>query len=236
MKLISTLSRSRSQEDHWIPLSDLMTGLMMVFMLVAIMFMLQLQVRENKIKDMGQKYSDLRAQLCQDLRSKLKDDLANWKWDPSCSLSLRFLDPDAQFDTGSAVLKPKFRTTLDDFVPRYVEILRSEKYRDVIEEVRIEGHTSSLWQGRRDESAYYKNMELSQNRSRAVLEYAFKIPSIRDYLYWLVPLVTANGLSSSKSILGDDGNEDTARSQRVEFKVRTKAETRLEEILKTLSQ
>ena len=40
--------RSRSQEDHWVPLSDLMTGLMMIFLLVAIVFMLQ--VKKNEMK------------------------------------------------------------------------------------------------------------------------------------------------------------------------------------------
>ncbi len=30
-----------AKEEHWIPLSDLMTGLMMMFMLVAIVFMLK---------------------------------------------------------------------------------------------------------------------------------------------------------------------------------------------------
>jgi hypothetical protein len=30
-----------AREEHWIPLSDLMTGLMMMFMLVAIIFMVQ---------------------------------------------------------------------------------------------------------------------------------------------------------------------------------------------------
>src|SRR5690348_10590278 len=37
-------------EEHWIPLSDLMTGLMMLFMLVAIIFMMQVQSDAKKIK------------------------------------------------------------------------------------------------------------------------------------------------------------------------------------------
>ena len=40
----------QSQEDHWIPLSDLMSGLMMIFLLIAIVFMIQVQ-REAKKKE-----------------------------------------------------------------------------------------------------------------------------------------------------------------------------------------
>jgi len=40
-------SLRRSSEDHWIPLSDLMTGLMMVFLVIAILFMIKVE-REAK--------------------------------------------------------------------------------------------------------------------------------------------------------------------------------------------
>jgi outer membrane protein OmpA-like peptidoglycan-associated protein len=43
--------------------------------------------------------------------------------------------------------------------------------------------------------------------------------------------VTANGLSSSRPILDPSGHEDAARSRRVEFKIRTDAETRIAKIL-----
>jgi hypothetical protein len=48
MENARALNKSRSQEDHWIPLSDLMTGMMMIFMLVAIIFMIQLKRDEKK--------------------------------------------------------------------------------------------------------------------------------------------------------------------------------------------
>ena len=75
--------RSRPQEDHWVPLSDLMTGLMMIFLLVAIVFMLQVKRNEariveaqNRVRDIATRYTDLRGQLYQELSSEFKDDLA----------------------------------------------------------------------------------------------------------------------------------------------------------------
>ena len=40
--------RADAKEDHWIPLSDLMTGLMMMFMLIAIMFMVKIEADTKK--------------------------------------------------------------------------------------------------------------------------------------------------------------------------------------------
>ena len=75
------------------------------------------------------------------------------------------------FSSGSAELQPKFKEILNDFFPRYVAILSNEKYVNDIEEIRIEGHTSSEWRVEVPaEQAYFNNMELSQNRTRKVLE------------------------------------------------------------------
>lgn len=238
MKLDRVLRRT--PEDHWIPLSDLMTGLMMLFMLVAIIFMLQLKAKEKEVKDIGKNFTDLRSELCKDLQSNFKDNKQDWEVDPTCSLSIRFLNPDNQFDLGKSEVKAAFRANLNTFFPKYIAILNSKKYRDVVEEVRIEGHTSRLWGNPPipDEQSYYKNMALSQDRSRAVLQHVLSIPAIRlaDNWNWLVPRLTANGLSGINPIRNPDGTENEALSQRVEFKIRTKTEARLEEILKALDK
>ena len=230
-----------SREDHWIPLSDLMSGLMMIFLLVAIVFMIQVQREAKKkeaqaevIKDAAVLYADLREQLYQDLNAAFKNDLPRWDAVLTRDLTLRFKEPRVQFDTGSAAIKPSFSVILDSFFPRYVQILSAEKYRDAIEEVRIEGHTSSSWEGRNPEQAYYENMRLSQDRTRSVLQYVLAMPPVRGYLTWILPRLTANGLSSARRILLSNGAEDSTLSQRVEFKVRTNAEERLSKILKLL--
>jgi outer membrane protein OmpA-like peptidoglycan-associated protein len=117
-------------------------------------------------------------------------------------------------------LKPAFKDILNDFFPRYVRILRSPKYRDAITEIRIEGHTSSDWiGGASPDDAYLHNMELSQARTRSSLLYVLMLSQVRGDVDWLRRLVTANGLSSSRPILDAFGNEDAARSRRVEFKI-----------------
>lgn len=235
--------RSRPQEDHWIPLSDLMTGLMMIFLLVAIVFMLQVKRDEakivkaqNKVREIVTHYTDLRAQLYQELLTEFKDDLPKWHASIKPDLTVRFEEPSVQFDTGASVVKDSFKTILNSFFPRYIKILHSPKYAEAIDEVRIEGHTSSLWKNLAPEQAYYENMRLSQDRARAVLMYVFSISAIRDdeTLRWILARVTANGLSSAHRLFFPDGTEDFVGSQRVEFRVRTSAENQLSKILGAL--
>jgi len=81
--------------------------------------------------------------------------------------------------------------------------------------------------------AYFQNMRLSQDRTRSALQYVLALPAIRADLAWLRGHITANGLSSSKTIKKPDGSEDYERSQRVEFRVRTDAESRIAKIIET---
>ena len=137
------------------------------------------------------------------------------------------------FPIGSSELKNNFKIILDDFFPRYVRILDLERYHDAVQEIRIEGHTSSIWQNVPPDQAYFQNMRLSQDRTRSALQYVLALPAIRADLAWLRGHITANGLSSSKTIKKPDGSEDYERSQRVEFRVRTDAESRIAKIIET---
>jgi outer membrane protein OmpA-like peptidoglycan-associated protein len=221
-----------SEESHWIPLSDLMTGLMVIFLLIAVSYMMQVEADAARIKNVAIAYSEIKDALFEDLNREFRHDLPKWNAQLLKSdLTIRFSEPEVLFATGSSELKPEFQRILQDFFPRYVRILTSRKYRDSISEVRIEGHTSSDWNGVAAGDAYFLNMELSQARTRSTLAYVMGLPADQEQLAWLRKYVTANGLSSSRLITDTKGVEDVARSRRVEFRVRTDAETRLAKIL-----
>jgi len=224
--------RSGGTEEHWIPLSDLMTGLMMIFMLVAVLFMVQVQAAERKMSDVAEKYLEMKNNLYEDLLREFKDDLPRWHAQLDRDLTIRFEEPDVLFDVGKAVLKPQFAAILSDFFPRYIRIIDSDKYRNSIEEIRIEGHTSTIWSGlQSSDEAYFRNMDLSQSRTRSALEYVLLLPKVAADKPWLIAHLTANGLSSSHIIRNPDGTENPGASQRVEFRVRTNADARIGEIL-----
>jgi outer membrane protein OmpA-like peptidoglycan-associated protein len=221
------------QETHWIPLSDLMTGLMVIFLLVAVTYMLRVEAEAARIKEVAIAYSEVRDALYADLLEEFRDDLPRWKAELiKTDLAVRFTEPEILFSQGSAQLKPEFQSILREFLPRYVRILTSDKYRESISEVRIEGHTSSDWiTVATTEDAYYLNMELSQARTRSALLFAMNLEELASEREWLRTYLTANGLSSSRRIMDSNGAEDRARSRRVEFRVRTDAETRIAKIL-----
>jgi len=220
-------------EAHWIPLSDLMTGLMVMFLLIAVSFMMHVEAEAYNVRQVAVAYSKIKDALFEDLRAEFKNDLPKWQAQIiKEDLSIRFTEPEVLFATGSSELKPEFKAILSSFFPRYVRILTSAKYKGSISEVRIEGHTSSGWIGvTTPEDAYFRNMELSQARTRSTLTYALTLAQVNDQRDWLRRNVTANGLSSSHPVVDATGAEDAARSRRVEFRVRTDAETRIAKII-----
>jgi len=228
----NALDEPKDHEGHWVAVSDLMAGLMMVFMLVSVVFMINVETERDKIRDVAILYDQLRTQLYRDLQAEFADDMARWGAELDEDLAFRFNNTDVLFDKGEAELKPDFQSILDDFFPRYVRIITQPQYRDDILEVRIEGHTSSGWFGARsDDEAYILNMNLSQQRTRSTLAYVLGLNDVAQDKNWLKAHLTANGLSSAKVIRDSRGEELGDPSRRVEFRVRTDAEGRIATIL-----
>lgn len=222
MKKKRTEYESKDENAFALSTGDLMASLLFIFILLLMGALLQVQEKAEQDEEIVKRYDQIKTQLYIDLQQEFKDDLAVWRATIDSTLCIRFQEPSMLFDEGQSLLKPKFKNILDDFFPRYIAVLSRDEYRDNIEEIRIEGHTNS-------NGGYYSNMELSQDRTRAVLQYCFSLMS-DELEEWLKGLVTANGLSSSRLILKKNGEEDKDLSRRVEFRVRTNAEKQLEDI------
>lgn len=222
-------------EDHWIAVSDLMSGLMMLFLLIAVMYLVIVERKNNEIERVVVLYEDLREELYADLHAEFAADLPLWGAELGEDLKFRFTNTNLLFEEGQSDLKLEFAAILSDFFPRYTAILTSDEYRDDILELRIEGHTSSSWTFAADgDEAYMRNMALSQERTRTTLGFLFELDAVVHEKNWLRERMTANGLSSSQLIFHTDGTEDAQRSRRVEFVVVTDAETRLSTILEEI--
>ena len=226
------LEQLKEQEGHWVAVSDLMAGLMMVFMLISVVFMINVETERNKVRDVAILYDTLRTQLYNDLKEEFAPDMSKWGAELDKDLAFRFNNTDVLFDRGKAELKPDFEQILADFFPRYIRIITQSQYRDDILEVRIEGHTSSAWFGaNNDDDAYIRNMDLSQERTRSTLDFVLGLDAVAQDKSWLKTHLTANGLSSAKVKRHADGSENESGSRRVEFRVRTDAESRIATIL-----
>ena len=228
-----SLNFEKSNGEIWQPVSDLMSVLMMVFILIAISFMVKVAVDKENMQEVAESYIELQNNLYNDLYEEFKYDLIRWDAElDKDNLSIRFRSPEIIFDLGSSQVKEEFISILEDFIPRFIGILYSEEYRNDIEEIRIEGHTSKYWRAQTSPSdAYILNMGLSQDRTRNVLEIALEQITDESTSTWTQRFLTANGLSSSRPFIESDGTENQELSRRVEFRVKTNAENRIAEIL-----
>lgn len=235
MRVTSFLKRS---ESDWISISDLMAGLMMIFLFIAISYMNSLQLRAKQIRQIAVAYQEMQDNLYEDLFKEFKDDLPIWKAEiDRATLTVRFNEPEVLFAQASHTVTDRFQNILDDFFPRYLGILSCPQYRENIEEIRIEGHTSSEWSGLVSaEQAYFLNMKLSQDRTRAVLEHCLALVLDQSTKSWTRKYLTANGLSSSQLRCNKDDTEDRERSRRVEFRTKTAAEKKVVQIIEEMKE
>lgn len=237
--------KEQETEEHWVSISDVMAGLMVIFLFISISYMLNVRLKaneiivyKNEVEELLDAYKNLQAALYKELQSEFEGNITKktqfrtaWRgYLDMETLSIRFKKP---FIQGDATVPNAFKNVLRDFFPRYVAILTKPEYKDGIAEIRIEGHTSGEWNREVTfDEAYFKNMELSQNRARNVLRYVLGIkhPKITWNKEWIKKNLTANGLSSSQLILSSSGQEKRSESRRVEFRVVTKSEKLIKEI------
>ncbi|MCF8265562.1 MAG: OmpA family protein [Ignavibacteriales bacterium] len=222
------------EDDNQFSLStgDLMAALLLIFVLLLIGTMLRLQEEFDSKSDIAERYKELQIELYNDLYNEFEKDLVKWDAEIDSTLTIRFKEPDVLFDAGSSNLQNSFSDILNDFFPMYIKVLQNQKYIAHIEEIRIEGHTSIEGRyGMDEQEAYFYNMELSQDRTRSVLQYCLTLLD-NDKELWTRKRATANGLSSVKPIAENETEAGRKQNRRVEFRIKTDAEEQIREMLR----
>jgi outer membrane protein OmpA-like peptidoglycan-associated protein len=225
-------SKPTEDGEHWLSVSDLMAGLMMVFLFIAIVFMRHVSIERDKIKDVAVAYQENQVAIFDGLTKEFANDLAPWRASiDKETLSFQFNSPEVLFDLGESSLKKEFQSILIDFIPRYLSVL--DGFKSNINEVRIEGHTSSEWgSDTHPDDAYFFNMTLSQNRTRSVLNFAYLQTFLSDIQQdWVKSSFAAVGLASSRLKLNKNGSENKEQSRRVSFRVITNADIQIRKII-----
>lgn len=220
-----------AKHNVWMSVSDLMTGLMVIFLFIAVAYMSKVDENQTVLKD----FVETKHQLHDKLVNEFKGDTAKWKMSIDGDLSMKFNNPSVLFAQGSYQLTDEFKQILDEFLPKYFNILLNDSLRSHIQEIRIEGHTDDLAAYSFDPDPYISNIILSQQRSLSVMRYFLASDTYRSYnpqqqallRYWF----TVNGLSYGKP-LDANGNlinpienpkaeMDRDKSRRVEFRIVT---------------
>ncbi len=207
-------------QSSWISLSDVMTGLMLVFLLIVVMLQDPTRCGSTKQKIHNALES---IQELSDYKMKLPSDKN------SCGLVIAF-PGDIFFDQDQPEPKAGFQEVLNDFIPRYLEVLQNKEIKDYIQEVRIEGHTADLSDKFPTD---IKLVELSQDRARVILQYFM---SSRDFNALgqadkdrLKFKLMSTGFGRGRALDKDgryrieSGNKISQKSRRVEFRIVTGA-------------
>ncbi len=203
----------QDSENNWMNIADIMSALMMIFMFISISFLYQL-LNEKEIYQVS---------LNKALHKEFDKDLKKYKAIITDDNIMRFNSP---FEVGSSLLPTEFSLILLNFFPRYIKVLSNKKFKNKIDEIRVEGHTSDGWGSViKKKKIYLKNMHLSQERASNVLAFCYDLNNsiIINNISWLQNNLRANGMSFSRLLYKKDSKEeDKDRSRRVEFKVLTK--------------
>jgi len=225
-----------NDDSEWMSISDMMSGLMLIFMFIAISFMIQIEEDKSKIENIAKTYYKDKKELNKALINEFGKNLEDWEAEITKDNIIVFNSPTVLFNTGKSSLKKDFKDILNNFFPRYIKILSSKKYKNEIDEIRIEGHTSNTWnKGVKESITYLKNMKLSQNRANNVLSYCYSLNNnfIHKNRKWLEKHFRANGMAFSKLKYLDKEHSlvDLIKSKRVEFRVQMKTEEKIYKIL-----
>ena len=196
----------------WITMTDLMTGLVLVF--IVMFFYAYLTGNMRKFEET----------LAQDNANKvLQESLANQNLKATIDKTsgiVKISDLEL-FEVNSYNLSTKGKNYLDKFAPAYFNSLFSNEYLNKnIDKIVIQGHTDSqTYAGKySQDEQYMKNMELSLNRAYEVANYMTNTPYNKKNGERLRKMIIVEGASYSDPILVK-GKEDYAKSRRVELKL-----------------
>ncbi|MDF1875486.1 OmpA family protein [Sulfurimonas sp. SAG-AH-194-I05] len=179
-------------------ISDMMAGLMLIFLFIAVSFMIEIEAEKETMKDIASSYRDTKADLNEILYSEFEKDLPLWGASISKDNSISFDAPNILFAVNKSDINEKFKVILQDFFPRYIKIINSSEFKDNIKELRVEGHTSNTWNtSSSPQEIYLKNMLLSQLRAYKVLSYCYSLDdaTIIQNRLWLEKFFRANGMA-----------------------------------------
>jgi len=249
----------RKKDSQWIGFTDIMSAVMMVFLFIAVAFMLkveaekeilekrkldaeektkELQAIQSKVKTIAMTYQKSQLDLNSDLHREFDKDLHRWNAEITDDNRIRFKAPDILFTAGSSELSERFKEILNELFPRYVRILKSPKYVNEIDEIKIEGHTSYGWGNTRNlDYIYRKNLELSQKRASTVVDYCLDLYSTKSDKWWLIDRFRANGMAFAKPIFKYTNGKKRMNyelSRRVEIVVTTKSAEKIFKIIEEL--
>lgn len=223
------LFKNSDEEGHfWPSFTDLLTTILLCFILIFISMMIIKSLQIEEMEETIDQIMGVREQLVSQLQAEFSEsDLAVEVDDQTGAI---IFNTEILFEYDAAELKPDSFVFLDEFVPRYLDVLLGSGYADYIAEIIIEGHTDR-------DGTYLYNLKLSQERAHSVAAYilgeSFPYKQIQAHLQ---EKLTVNSKSYTDFRTKENGEYDAQSSRRVEFKFRLKDEEILDKTREILAR
>lgn len=213
--------------QYWTSYSDMMAGLLMVFMLFLTLILLDYRTMLEAKQSEIDRLLGVKAQIIQALDREFGDSKLDIEIDPQTG-AIRFKGG-VFFELDSTEISDTGRSYLEEFIPKYMAIILSPRFRPYVAQIIVEGHTDQS-------GTYLYNLELSQRRAFAVVREILD-PDFPEFpeKQLLQTAITANGRSYSQP-LQEDGRIDWDRSRRVEFQFRLKDDELIQQVKDLLGQ
>lgn len=210
----------KTEGEFWPSFTDMLAAILLVMLLILAVYIDRVyadyrvqKAEADSLRVEVEKVRGVREELINELMTVFKENGLDVSIDAKTG-AIQFTS-NVLFEYNSDKLSDSFKVQLKEIMPTYFKILYSEKYRDYIAEVIVEGHTD-------DASTYLYNLDLSQRRAFSVVSYIisdeFGNFENKDHV---IKGITANGRSYSQPIYIQGTTEiDDERSRRVEIKYR----------------
>jgi outer membrane protein OmpA-like peptidoglycan-associated protein len=219
-------NRRNRKLDYWQSYSDMMAGLLLIFILVMSMALIQSNQKIEENRRQEKQLNEQKKQINklvgvkQDIISDLIDEFKkkNLSADIDKDTGAIRLDSQILFDLDKYELKKDGEKSLDDIMNVYLNVLFKTGYYENVSEIIIEGHTDT-------DGEYMYNLDLSQKRALSVVKYCLQSKNLNisgTQQEQLRKMLTANGKSESIPINQSNGEIDKEKSRRVEIKFRLK--------------
>jgi len=221
--------RIENEGNHyWMSFSDLMSALLLVFALLLMVNIFSNETEMAAKDEMIEEMLGVKTQLIEELQVAFSESNLNMTIDEQTG-AIQF-SSGVLFEYDSAKISEQGRKNLEKFVPQYIGILLTDEFQKHISKIIIEGHTDQ-------EGNYLYNLNLSQERSLAVVEEIFS-SDFNDFSGKgeLKKVITSNGRSFTQPIYKENGKVDSEKSRRVEFKFRLKDEQTIKNIQELVNE
>jgi outer membrane protein OmpA-like peptidoglycan-associated protein len=194
-------------------LTDLMTSLMVIFILLLLVFVHRTAGKDAAVTDV------LLKRLLLDMKPQGFSE-KTIRPDPRDRNAILVIVPDRlmNFETGKSTLRPDGEAFLKTYIPEFADVLCSDQFRSSIESIVVEGHTDTHpYAGRTPEDSENLNLKLSQDRSMEVVKNALAdLSGMEAKRGCFLEKLSASGRGEQEQEATPD------ESRRVIFKIRVK--------------